>query len=353
MAGVMLLANPARALKVSRNLSDLDRTIILALQEDGRKSFASMARDLGVSERKISARVSELVAENVVHITIVGDPRALGYSSPGLVGIKVSGRTSARELAQSLASIEELAYVAATTGRYQILAECFCVDEDHLASVIAQMQEILETGFEMEIFPYVEVSYQQIHFEAAYAKRRRDEASIGAPRGHLTRIDAEIITQLADDGRAKFKDIAEDLKISEGQVRQRYQRLVGRGSVRVQAIVNPRSLGFEHSAWIGLQLEPGASVEAVVNALADTRGVTYVAMCLGRFQIFAEILAKDLRELQRVIEGDVGAMQDVRTVEPFVYLSLHYKPVQPLVAVSTRRDGRQPISRDRRDADVT
>ena len=162
-----------------------------------------------------------------------------------------------------------------------------------------------------------------------YNKHERTEASIGAPSGGVASVDARIIEELAEDGRKPFKAIAQALGISEAHVRQRFQRLVNSGAVLVQAIVNPKTLGFNSTAWLGIKLDRGVGGGgAMAEALSARRGFAYVARCLGRFDIFAEVLATDESDLELIIEEVTQKIAGITSIEPFVYLELHYKPVK-------------------------
>jgi len=68
---------------------DLDRRIVDALVEDGRKSFVKIARELEVSEATVRQRVARLTAEGVMQITAVTNPLKLGYEVITMLGLSV------------------------------------------------------------------------------------------------------------------------------------------------------------------------------------------------------------------------------------------------------------------------
>ena len=65
-------------------------------------------------------------------------------------------------------------------------------------------------------------------------------------------IDLQIIKKLNDDGRTPFAQIAKQLGLSTGTIRQRYHRLVQDGILQVVAITNPLLMGFATMAQIGV-----------------------------------------------------------------------------------------------------
>ncbi len=71
----------------------------------------------------------------------------------------------------------------------------------------------------------------------------------------LDEIDHQIISILQQDGRVPFAQIAEELKVSAGMIRVRYNRLVEMGVFRVMAITNPLRMGYQTMALIGIKAD--------------------------------------------------------------------------------------------------
>lgn len=116
-------------------LDDISKRIIELLQEDGRRPYAEIAREVGLSEAAARQRVQRLTEAGVIQIVAVTDPLQLGFRRMSMIGIRVSG--DPRAIAEELATIPELAYVVATLGTYDILVEAVCEDDDHLIDVIS------------------------------------------------------------------------------------------------------------------------------------------------------------------------------------------------------------------------
>jgi Lrp/AsnC family transcriptional regulator for asnA, asnC and gidA len=63
-------------------LDQIDQQIIAALAKDGRMSFREIARQLDVSEGTVRVRMGRLQDENLIRVTLVGSPLALGSGYP-------------------------------------------------------------------------------------------------------------------------------------------------------------------------------------------------------------------------------------------------------------------------------
>lgn len=116
-------------------LDDIAKRIIELLQEDGRRPYAEIGREVGLSEAATRQRVQRLTEAGVIQIVAVTDPLQLGFPRMAMIGIRVTG--DPRTIAEALAGITELAYVVVTLGSFDILAEAVCESDEHLVDLIS------------------------------------------------------------------------------------------------------------------------------------------------------------------------------------------------------------------------
>lgn len=143
-------------------LDALDKAIIKALQHDGRRPFAQIGRDLSVPEATVRQRADRLISRGVVQVVGVTDPLAMGFGQPAFIGLRVdAGRLE--EIAAEVAALDEVTYVVITAGRFDIICEVVCEDNEHLLRVLtgplAQIGGILSTETMVEL-RFVKESYQ-------------------------------------------------------------------------------------------------------------------------------------------------------------------------------------------------
>jgi Lrp/AsnC family transcriptional regulator for asnA, asnC and gidA len=118
-------------------LDDLDKAIIKCLQLDGRRPYAQIGRELEVPEATVRQRAERLISRGVVQIVGVSDPLAMGFQQPALIGLKVEpGRLD--EIAQHIGALEEVTYLVVTAGRFDLVCEVVCADNDHLLRVLTE-----------------------------------------------------------------------------------------------------------------------------------------------------------------------------------------------------------------------
>lgn len=101
-------------------IDKIDAEIVNLLMEDGRMSASEMARRLpGVSERIIRYRLERLLAEGVIRVTAVVNPRALGLTCNADVWLEVEA-DSILSVAQQVARLPNVCYVAFSMGERDV-----------------------------------------------------------------------------------------------------------------------------------------------------------------------------------------------------------------------------------------
>lgn len=128
---------PTRAPDPLSVLGEINRKIVGMLQLDGRRSYASIARQLDLSEGTVRARVNQMQCDNHLRFIAVVDPAQLGFTSWGMLGINVVPGASPHELAQYFAARPEVTYVMVVAAKYDLLVEICC-------ETAAELSEFLE-----------------------------------------------------------------------------------------------------------------------------------------------------------------------------------------------------------------
>ncbi|MCC7118760.1 MAG: Lrp/AsnC family transcriptional regulator [Anaerolineales bacterium] len=137
----------------------------------------------------------------------------------------------------------------------------------------------------------------------------------------LDAIDVYIIEALRKDGRAAFAQIAEQLKVSPGMIRQRYNRLVELGYLKVVAATNPLLMGKRSMSLIGIRTE-AKKMLAVAEYLSKLDEVIYVVFVSGGYDIMAEVFCKDHEDLLKFMTEKLAKVDGVRETESFIYLKI-------------------------------
>ena len=138
-------------------LDGTDKAIIDALQDDGRIPYAKLGPAVGLSAAAVRQRVLALIEHGVVQIVAVTDPMTLGFSVQALVGVNVTGDLEAAANAISL--IDETDYVVITSGRYDVMIEVVCENNEHLLDLLNRVRSLQDVGA-VEALPYLKLVKQ-------------------------------------------------------------------------------------------------------------------------------------------------------------------------------------------------
>lgn len=135
------------------------------------------------------------------------------------------------------------------------------------------------------------------------------------------RIDEVLIETLRKDGRTPFLQIAQELGVSPGMIRQRYQKLQEAGTLKVVAVTNPLRLGLKTMALLGIRTD-GTRMLEVAQKIAALEEVIYLVVVGGRYDLLAEVFCRDHEELLRFITEKLYRIEGVRETETFMYLKI-------------------------------
>jgi len=143
-------------------LDDIGKAIVEQLQEDGRRPYASIGRAVGLSEAAVRQRVQRLQETGVIQVVAVTDPLQLGFRRQAMVGIQADGDLS--EVADALAEMPEVDYVVITAGRFDLLVEAVCEDDDHLLQLVGSRIRALPGVRSAETFVYLKLRKQHYNW---------------------------------------------------------------------------------------------------------------------------------------------------------------------------------------------
>jgi Lrp/AsnC family transcriptional regulator, regulator for asnA, asnC and gidA len=137
------------------------KRIIELLQEDGRISYAAIAKAVGLSEAAARARVQKLLDSEIMQVVAVTDPTQVGFTRQAMIGVRTEG--DPMKVGDLLAQVSEVDYVVTTAGSFDLLVEVVCEDDPHLLDVIRQVREI-EGVVSSETFVYLKLNKQHYNW---------------------------------------------------------------------------------------------------------------------------------------------------------------------------------------------
>jgi Lrp/AsnC family transcriptional regulator, regulator for asnA, asnC and gidA len=143
-------------------LDDLGKAIVEQLQQDGRRSYATIARAVGLSEAAVRQRVARLQETGVIQVVAVTDPLQLGFRRQAMVGVRADGDIVA--VADALAEMPEIDYLVITAGSFDVLVEAVCEDDDHLLELVGRRIRAVPGVRSTETFVYMKLRKQHYNW---------------------------------------------------------------------------------------------------------------------------------------------------------------------------------------------
>ncbi len=115
-----------------------DKQILDILMSNSRTPYTEIAQRLNVSEGTVRKRIKRLEDEGVIReYTIDIDPAKLGYRSVTLLGLDTEPDTNLDAI-KALDALDEVRWVAKTTGDHMIMAEIWTEDDVELDRFIGE-----------------------------------------------------------------------------------------------------------------------------------------------------------------------------------------------------------------------
>ncbi|WP_235562119.1 Lrp/AsnC family transcriptional regulator [Marmoricola sp. Leaf446] len=117
------------------------KAIVGLLQRDGRRPYAEIADELGLTELEVEQRVRRLQDAGLLQITAVTDPLQMGFARQAMLGVTVCG-VPPKVVARSVSEIPEVSYVVLTAGGFDLLVEVIGTSDAHLLELVTLIKPI-------------------------------------------------------------------------------------------------------------------------------------------------------------------------------------------------------------------
>jgi Lrp/AsnC family transcriptional regulator for asnA, asnC and gidA len=138
---------------------------------------------------------------------------------------------------------------------------------------------------------------------------------INDTNGLLDEVNLKIIDILSRDSSIPFVEIAKEIGISDATVHIRVRRLIEAGVINKFTIsVDNALLGYDHVAFIGINVEPGSADESIYD-LAQLEEVLEVHEMHGTFDLLAKIRAKDLNQMRDIVVNKIRTLPNIVETE--------------------------------------
>ncbi|TCC08158.1 Lrp/AsnC family transcriptional regulator [Kribbella soli] len=135
-----------------RGLNAGDGKLLDALGADGRATHADLAVRTGWSAATVARRMDELQQSGAIFFDVDVDPAALGFTTSAMLWLSVPP-AHLDAVGRALAEHDELGFVAATTGRTNLVAQAICASPNALHTYLTERVGAIEHITAIETVP--------------------------------------------------------------------------------------------------------------------------------------------------------------------------------------------------------
>jgi len=134
----------------------------------------------------------------------------------------------------------------------------------------------------------------------------------------LDELDKGLIVCLSHDGRMSFKEIAEELTVTEKTIRMRYKKLVDGKVLKVVGIVDPVAVGVKVAAIFQLDVEP-SRLQEVVAVMKEYKEVRYITLTSGEYPLMIQTNLPNQEDIRLMVYKlyDIPGIRKVNTTYQF------------------------------------
>ncbi len=140
-------------------------------------------------------------------------------------------------------------------------------------------------------------------------------------KNNLDAIDRKILKFLIKNARMPFLEIARECGISGAAIHQRIRKLDESGVILgSRLIVDPKTLGFDVCAYIGIRLQDPQYLDATVEKLKQIPEIVECHFITGTYNVFVKLYCLDNEHLMKTIFDGIVRIQGISTTQTYISL---------------------------------
>jgi len=137
----------------------------------------------------------------------------------------------------------------------------------------------------------------------------------------IDKLDRLILSIISKNARIPFKEVAETCGVSRASIHQRVQRLIDTDVIMGSGYhINPKILGYNTCAYIGVTLERGSMYKDVVPEFEKIPEIVEINFTTGPYTMMVKLYARNNEHLMELLNGKVQAIPGVTETETLIAL---------------------------------
>lgn len=289
---------------------ETDEKIIATLRTNPRITNKEIADQLAIAESTIAQRIRSMADNGVMKVIAQKHVFSDGYTTMCFLLINTSRRT-VQEICADIAEYGDVSSVAQVLGNpdiYVTLRAKSIEGAHELAGRIGQIDGVdtIEICHAIHVHKYVTAigTVTATHVET----------------GETTEASDSIFVPLSQDGRQSNREVARQLGISEGTVRQRLNKMLQAGDMQFEVVCNPATLRLETAA-IARITTLARDTKEVLEHLKQLESISFLVEVTGKANIFALTTATGPQELGDLCDNQILSIPGVQSMQVHLLIS--------------------------------
>ncbi len=299
------------------SLDDFGWALVRELQSDARQTMDALSEKLNVSPTTISRRLTRLLDQRAIRLTVGVRAEAIGYSAMMLVGINTQAGSEANAVASEILSLPGVVTLVLTAGRFNMF--CYVGIRDFngadrfLNDDLARIRGV--SNVEVMISGRRPVKITSTELFSVY------DPKIVSELGGVVAIDRQLVEELIANPRVSIKELATRLGVQWSTANRRLRTLLDSGGLALSVEVSQAVLGRQIGGIALCRARPGKAMK-VAEELAANPHSWGVVTAHGRWNCVASLSFRDINELAHFVTVDLAKMSGLQEHEMLVGLRL-------------------------------
>lgn len=144
----------------------------------------------------------------------------------------------------------------------------------------------------------------------------------------LDKIDYSILSQLQEDGRKPFTEIAKCIGVAANTVKNRVEKMMEEGILNIIPRINALKLGYSAYGEIHIIVRPAGLIGKVTKAISEFPEISFIATTAGEYDIIAEVMCFNIEHYNELLTKRLHKIEGVSGTKSIFFLEVvkHKQP---------------------------
>lgn len=311
--------------------------------KNGRKDFAEIAEEIGVSKNTIWKHYQEMQKEGI----IIGATTQINYADIGhyiFAEILIKNATATRgqieEIVHKMPNADLIPHVSRGNIVIIMLLKKLIELENAKNAIRPQfssgeIKTLIWTGIIRNTPENLSFGLSENVVSKARETQSQPTTNVERETSELDETNTKIVDKLTENGRSPFRRIAKEIGVTTDTVARRYKKLKRNGTVNVVIQINPEKIGYHGTLECRIELRSRRNLSSTIDALSKIPDVFHISGTSGDYDLHVWALIRDLKHLFTTQEK-IASIPDLGKMDSEInetFLNLYPTPRQHISTI--------------------